>query len=106
MNNLMCSVNTCTHNKDNLCCRESIGIAGKNTITANFTSCEIFRRKDGGFTNSIETPKSTLNIVCEAENCIYNNNQKCEANNVSIEGSYALSEIQTECGTFESKINK
>ena len=43
---------------------------------------------------------------CEAENCKYNNNQKCEAGNISIEGSYALSEIQTECATFSSKIDK
>ena len=61
MNNLICSVNTCTHNQNNLCCRESIRVAGKNTINAN---------------------------------------------NISIEGSYALSEIQTECGTFESRIDR
>ena len=98
MNNLICSVNTCTHNQNNLCCRESIRVAGKNTITANFTSCENFRRKEGGLTNNTQIPQNSLNIVCEAENCIYNN--------ISIEGSYALSEIQTECGTFESRIDK
>lgn len=106
MNNLICSVNTCTHNQNNLCCRESIRVAGKNTITANFTSCENFRRQEGGLTNNTQIPQNSLNIVCEAENCIYNNNQKCEANNISIEGSYALSEIQTECGTFESRIDR
>ena len=47
MNNLICSVNTCTHNQNNLCCREIIKVAGKNTITANFTSCESFRRRQG-----------------------------------------------------------
>ena len=47
MNNLVCSVNTCTHNQNNLCCREVIKVAGKNTITAKFTSCENFRRSQG-----------------------------------------------------------
>ena len=106
MNNLMCSVNTCTHNQNNLCCREYIKVAGKNTITANFTSCENFRRKEGELTNNAQLPKNSLNVLCEAENCKYNNNQKCEADNISIEGSYALSGIQTECATFSSKIDK
>ena len=45
MNNLMCSVNACIHNQNNLCCREIIKVAGKNTITANFTSCKVSEEK-------------------------------------------------------------
>ena len=106
MNNLMCSVNTCTHNQNNLCCREYIKVAGKNTITANFTSCENFREKKDSLLTIYKHLKILLNVLCEAENCKYNNNQKCEANNISIEGSYAISEVQTECSTFTSKIDK
>lgn len=106
MNNLMCSVNTCTYNENNLCCRESIKVGGKNTITANFTSCESFRRKEGQLNNDVQSPNNLLSVVCEAINCKYNNEKICEAKSISIEGSYALSDIQTECATFTSKIDK
>lgn len=106
MNNLMCGVNTCTNNKNNYCCRESIRVAGKNTITANFTSCENFRRKGMEFISCMQSPKNSLDVICEAENCKYNSNQRCEASNINMEGAYALSEIQTECATFDSRIDK
>ena len=82
MNNLSCNVTTCVYNSQNLCSKESIKIAGKNTITANFTSCEDFRRKTGELTSSVKSA------------------------NITIGGDYALSEIQTECSTFVSKIYK
>lgn len=106
MTNLICSVNTCSNNENNLCCRESIRVGGKDTIIANFTSCESYRRKSGELTNSAHTPNNSLNITCEAENCVYNNCKMCEAEMVNVAGLNALSDIQTECATFISKIDK
>ena len=106
MNSLICSVVTCVYNTNNLCSRESIKVVGKNTITSNFTACESFRRKTGELTSNFKSPKIEVNILCDALNCQYNNNEKCEAISVAVGGYYALSETQTECETFRSKIDK
>lgn len=106
MNNLSCNVTTCVYNSQNLCSKESIKIAGKNTITANFTSCEDFRRKTGELTSIVKSANTMLDVTCEAINCEHNKDNKCDASNITIGGDYALSEIQTECSTFVSKIYK
>lgn len=106
MNTLVCGVNSCVYNGKNLCCKNGIKVGGKNAITSSFTSCESFRRINGEFTSNIQTPNHCIDVICEAENCSFNNNHKCEADNISIEGAYALSDIQTECSTFISKIDK
>ena len=54
----------------------------------------------------MQSPKNSLDVICEAENCKYNSNQRCEASNINMAGAYALSEIQTECATFDSRIDK
>lgn len=107
MNNLLCNVTTCVYNSENLCSKESIKIAGKNTITANFTSCEDFRRKTGELSSSSSKSANTvLDVTCEAINCEHNKDNKCDASNITIGGEYALSEVQTECSTFISRIDK
>lgn len=110
MNNLLCNVTTCVYNSENLCSKESIKIAGKNTITANFTSCEDFRRKTGELSSissiSSKSANTMLDVTCEAINCEHNKDNKCDASNITIGGEYALSEVQTECSTFVSRIDK
>lgn len=106
MNNLMCGVSTCINNENNLCCRDHIIVEGKNTITANFTCCQSYRRKTGEVSSCVNNGNSSLEISCDAINCIHNECEKCKANNIMIDGSYALSQTQTECATFESRINK
>jgi len=84
MTNLKCSVNSCTHHKDNMCCKPNIRVDGPDACTANETSCVSYAPK--GNTNVVGTtnPNEKLEIVCSANECVHNYMSKCRAENVSI----------------------
>ena len=48
-------------------------------------------------------PKDSLSISCEATNCIYNCNKKCDADHVDISGIKATTEKDTVCATFQAE---
>ncbi|WP_343009070.1 DUF1540 domain-containing protein [Clostridium celatum] len=104
MTNLICNVHNCTHNSSNMCCKDGIQVGGKSAVSSVNTCCESFEEKTGAFTNSIESPKFSLNITCEAENCTYNKCKMCEAEDISIEGGAATSQTGTECASFVSRL--
>lgn len=103
MPSLVCNVGTCGHNKENLCCLEGIQVGGERAFTSEYTSCESFTEKTKEFLNSTETPKYSLDIKCEAENCAYNELGMCGADSVAIAGGPVSSSAKTECNTFISK---
>ncbi|MCY6483282.1 DUF1540 domain-containing protein [Clostridium aestuarii] len=116
---LSCSVGKCVHNINGLCSAREINVGGLKANTSSDTQCGTFAEKGlkNAFTNlanmnisgelkqvfaknSIEmSPK----IICNAENCSYNNNRICNAPNVQIKGLRAQMSEQTECETFIQK---
>ena len=54
-------------------------------------------------TNMCHLPKDSLSISCEATNCIYNTNKKCDADHVDISGIKAVTEDDTVCTTFQAR---
>ena len=72
MPNLMCNVNTCGHNKHNLCCKDGIQVGGSEAFVSETTCCESFIEKTKEFLNSTEEPKAAMPVNCEAVNCVYN----------------------------------
>jgi hypothetical protein len=48
-------------------------------------------------------PKDSLTISCQATNCIYNTNKKCDADHVDISGIKAVTENDTVCTTFQAR---
>ena len=103
MTNLMCNAHNCAHNQSNLCCKDSIQIAGDQAVSSTATCCNSFEEKTGAFTSSYEQPKSRLSIQCNAVNCFYNEAKMCSAETISIDGMNACATPQTECSSFVPK---
>ena len=101
---LSCSAMSCIHNSDHCCCKNEISVDGKDAKDCCETCCATFsKRGEGTFQNSFETPNNALHIRCEAENCVYNQNKVCQADQIGITGGNANDAAQTACATFKMR---
>ncbi|MCI9440541.1 MAG: DUF1540 domain-containing protein [Ruminococcus sp.] len=102
MPELKCTVQTCTHNKNFLCDLDKIQVGGSQAKKAGETCCDSFQeRKGNSYSNVTGEASAATNIHCEAESCMYNDQCKCHAGKISVEGGNACHCEATECATFE-----
>ncbi len=105
MTKLECGVKNCFYNKNLKCCREGIQVCGADATITDATYCGDFREKLDSVTakeeHCIDGPEKILNVKCDAVKCIFNDNCKCRAEHITIEGNGAKHQSQTECGSFE-----
>lgn len=100
MTQLKCSVRNCMHNDKQLCAKGDITIGGSSADAPNETRCESFQQKTTSASNSLGHPSKNIEVDCEAANCIFNKECKCNAEEIGIAGSNACSCAETECGSF------
>ncbi|MFT3983356.1 MAG: DUF1540 domain-containing protein [Lachnospiraceae bacterium] len=104
MAKLDCSVDSCIHNSDELCCRGEIDVKGSRACSMCDTCCGSYQKRSGdNASNATVYPNETIGINCEASNCIYNNDFKCTAKSVGIAGYGARDKEETECSTFRER---
>ena len=104
MTNLGCTVKTCVHNENKLCCLKEIEISGKGAINADMTCCSSFVKETGAASNALsQNAERATGIKCEVENCTYNHHHYCTADCVDITGAKAATCGQTECSTFKQR---
>ena len=105
MTKLECSVVNCSYNENRLCKRENITVGGREAIKPSETACESFYPRGTNTMTNLDTkgPKKETNIACNAVACRYNSDMKCMADHIQIAGVHAVSNGETECGTFEHK---
>jgi hypothetical protein len=107
MTNLSCNVMNCANNKDQYCCRPEIQVGGQNANHSQQTCCASFSDATESTQNAVGCvlPNTSLEISCEAGNCKYNNNDKCCADQISINGEEENphSQSYTQCATFAKK---
>lgn len=106
MTKLNCSVTSCLHNEDRLCCLNSIKVEGTTADVSDGTACASFEEKGReSYKNSLvdEQPKQSLMIECMAQKCIYNDEYKCTASHIDVAGDGACDCGDTRCATFTSK---
>ena len=104
MTNLGCTVKTCVHNSDSLCCLKEIEVSGKGALNADMTCCSSFVKEKGSLSNSLQgTPEKQTGIKCSVDNCAYNHHCYCTADSVDISGAKAMTSGQTECATFKQR---
>lgn len=103
MTQLNCSVIHCMSNRDGCCCRPEIQVGGANATELQQTCCESFRSTREGATNAMDYShvNKTMPIRCEATNCIYNKDYRCDAKKIQVSGQSAEKMDQTCCETFE-----
>lgn len=101
---LKCSAIKCVYNKEQLCSKGEIDVTGENATSANETSCGSFQeRPEGSMTNSFTSGCGCekIQIDCKAHNCTYNDDCKCTASSIQVDGSNAHKSCDTKCETFQ-----
>lgn len=102
MTTLGCNVSTCCHNKDDCCCLSTIDVKGRSACKCDDTCCgSYYEAGKEGARNSAQTPNITLDISCDACNCIYNEDKVCHADHIDISGICATDAGETVCATFK-----
>lgn len=102
MPELKCTVQTCTHNKEFYCDLNSIMVNGESAKESRETCCASFEERKGDYSSNVTGKASpTSNIDCKAVQCMYNDDCKCHAGKISVEGSCACKEDETLCATFK-----
>lgn len=104
MPELRCTVQTCVHNKQNYCDLDAIEVKGSSAAHIDETCCGSFVERKGDSYSDVTGEATPLsNIDCKAKQCMYNENCKCHAGKISVEGSNASRSDETVCATFECK---
>ena len=105
MTALKCSAIRCAYNKEQLCSKGCISVAGESAKSAEETCCDSFReRGEGSALNAIDgCGCDTINVDCKAHNCTYNQQCKCTASAIQVDGSSACHANETKCNTFNCK---
>lgn len=104
MPELRCTVQTCMHNKDFYCDLNAITVGGSSAKKPEETCCDSFEeRKSGTYSNVTREATPTSKIDCKAVECKYNNECRCHAGKISVEGSSASVPEGTECATFTTE---
>ena len=100
---LKCYATTCVYNKDQLCSRGEIDVMGENARLSDETSCGSFRERSSSALNGGEGKCGceTIRIDCKAHNCIYNEDCKCTAAAINVDGKNASTSRETSCSTFD-----
>ncbi|MBQ3422273.1 MAG: DUF1540 domain-containing protein, partial [Romboutsia sp.] len=88
MNKINCSAENCSHNSQGICYANRINVGGQGTTDASETCCGSFldRKHYSTLTNNTNDDGPCDSIICTAENCTYNNNKLCTANNIQVCG--------------------
>lgn len=101
MPKLKCSATACVHNQDECCCRGTIHVAGHYASTSNETCCNNFYEAEGNARDAVsQRPDDMIEIACEAENCTHNQNCKCYADYVDVNGYGVSNAEDTACASF------
>lgn len=107
MNNLYCDVHNCVNNKNDLCARSSIKVAGENADCDSATCCASYGRRGTSYENAVSTnmdPVPQTEILCEVSNCVYHSGEnRCTASSVNVSGSSASTSRETLCSTFKAR---
>ena len=98
---LDCSVIGCAYNANNCCRREDITVGGHEAHKASETACKSFSPKGTNtLINACGCGKKETKVACDAVNCKYNEEKVCQAEHIAIAGRHAVTNGETECGTF------
>ena len=104
MTHLQCSVQECMYNAQNGCCAHGIHVEGSYAERCEGTCCETFANRSGAQNAAADsTPNRCMTISCDAKHCVYNQNSKCTAESVDINGANCQSGDQTRCNTFRRR---
>lgn len=101
---LKCDVNNCVHNSACCCELDQIAVKGKTAVKQDNTCCSTFCNCESELQcEEIDSALPKTKIACSADNCKYNCNHECQANDVNVCGCGANQATNTVCSTFECR---
>lgn len=101
---LDCNVVDCHYNDSKLCSRNNIVVAGDEACSSDSTCCDSFElRSRDSYSNSTGEASRPTSVTCEAEKCVYNEDNLCMADQIGIAGHNAYQTEETECSTFKPR---
>ena len=105
MQNISCTVGNCSHNSNGTCYANRINVGGKGVTKSENTCCGSFLDEAhySTLTNNTNDEGPCSCIVCEAQNCQYNNNKLCTAETIQVNGNQVNVYNETNCATFKLK---
>ncbi len=104
MTRLDCNVTGCAYNSSNSCRRDNITVGGREANKSSETVCNSFSPKGTNtLLNACCGPKKETQVSCDALNCRFNDSKICAADHIGIAGRHAVTNGETECGSFEPK---
>lgn len=98
---LDCYVTSCVYNSDRCCGKGDIVVQGKEAKKNKETCCGSFKERSSQTTNAVGNLTKDIAIVCEAENCRFNEEKNCTAERISVAGANACECKETECASFD-----
>ncbi len=106
MSDLICSASSCINYEHGLCARPVIQIDGDDAKKSRDTFCHSFSHRFSETQNQVFSgwfADKNTDIRCSAEECIFNRESRCAADDVEISGAGASESGETECVTFRKK---
>lgn len=104
MTRLDCNVVHCMYNADKKCSKNTILVEGSEASMPHETCCSSFKEQGSNHSkNAVGDPKTSLEVQCKATNCTFNQDQKCNADHIGINGVSACVVAETECASFRRR---
>ena len=103
MERISCCVESCSHNKDNVCYANRVNIGGRAADSNTETCCGSFLNSllYSDLTNTTNGGGSCDTLVCFVQSCRHNCNTVCELKNIEVSGESAEVYQETICKSFE-----
>lgn len=103
MAKINCNVTNCSHNKSNICYSNIVNIKGGKAKDACNTSCGNFLNKKeySTLTNNTNSDGPCDALVCTVQTCVYNKNEACTAENITVNGNNVVIYTEANCSTFK-----
>ena len=102
MAEIKCTVTNCYFNKSLGCTASTLSVDGRHADESRSTSCLTYIEQKPGLRSSVDEPKSNTDILSAAVKCVYNEDERCEANDIIVNGKNASVPEETCCSTFMS----
>lgn len=105
MTKVKCDVIHCSSNERHFCCRPDIKVDGCDACRSDETFCASYTSIPQGVTDDVgyKHPNEEMPVRCDAVQCIYNADGRCDAAVINVSGHRAHDKRQTACATFESR---
>lgn len=101
---LSCTARTCIYNSDEYCSKGDIQVSGEDAKQPDETCCASFReRTEDSSSNAEGCGCKTIDVTCEACKCTFNDDERCAADKITINGASACHCKETRCGSFRTE---